>query len=352
MAINQFRRNPVTGQWSVIFQNEYDIDSLIREREVRARGSDGITTPCPFCTGSEAQTPSEVFAVRPNNSAKDAPGWSVRVVPDRQPFLQIHGELNNRGVGMYDVLDGIGAHELVIETPEHDVHLMDMNVEQIQDVLYAYRERILDLKRDTRFRYVLLHKNYGEGHHDVVEHAHSHVIATPITPTRVKTELMNAMEHYQYKERCLFCDIINQELADQERVIQENDHFLALAPFASRSPFEVWIFPRHHETFFEWNSEHRQLALMLKDVLSRIAVVLKRPHFVLVVHSGPNVATGKLRGYWKTLERDFHWHIEITPRLRGFTSFDIGSGFNVNVVSPESATRILRQANINEPGKS
>ncbi len=348
MAINQFRRNPVTGQWSVIFQNEYDIERLAAGLQTR-RGDGEDASQCVFCEGREGETTPEIFAVRTNNSDKNEPGWNVRVIPDRQPFLQIYGELNNRGVGMYDVLDGIGAHELVIETPKHNVQIMDLELAAIQDVLYAYRERILDLKRDVRFRYVLLHKHYGEGHEDVLHHSHSHIIATPITPTRVKTELMNALEHFKYKERCLFCDIINQEMADAERVIQQNEHFVALAPFASRSPFEVWIFPRNHETFFEWNSEQRALAAILKDVLQRIKAVLNNPHFIMVLHSGPNMGAGKLRGYWKTLERDYHWHIEITPRLRGFASFDIGSGFHVNVVSPESATCMLKQTELTEP---
>ncbi|MFQ5771539.1 MAG: galactose-1-phosphate uridylyltransferase, partial [bacterium] len=168
-------------------------------------------------------------------------------------------------------------------------------------------------------------------------------IATPITPTRVKSELLNAMEHFRYKERCLFCDIVHQELSDNERIFLQNDHFLAIAPFACRSPFEVWILPIQHETFFEWNTEYGHLAAILKEILQKINVTLNNPNFVMVLHSGPNLSTGKLRGYWKTLERDYHWHIEITPRFRGFTSFDIGSGFHINIMSPESATSILRQ---------
>lgn len=345
--MNQFRRNPVTGQWSVIIQEEYDLSDLISTKQTRKpEGNVAKPDQCQFCGGFETETPSEIFSIRHNGTRQNAADWSVRVIPDRQPFLQIYGELNNRGVGLYDVLDGIGAHELVIETPKHHLQLFDLSLESVKDVLAAYRERILDLKRDTRFRYVLLHKSYGEGRTEVLNHSHTHIIATPITPTRVKSELMNAREHYRYKERCLFCDIINQELSDDERVIQQNDKFVALAPFASRSPFEVWIFPIQHETFFEWNGEHTQLAAILKDILQKIHVTLNNPNYVTVLHSGPNISTGKLRGYWKTLERDFHWHIEITPRFRGLSSFDVGSGFHVNLVSPESATKILKNGKV------
>lgn len=343
MSKNQFRRDPVSGQWSIIIENEYDVAELLSQKQPR-KDSEVIQAKnqCQFCEGFEAETPSEIYSFRTNASKKDEAGWLVRVIPNKQPFLQIYGDLNSRGVGLYDVLDGIGAHELVLESPVHNKHMYEMNLEQIQNILAAYRERILDLKRDNRFRYVMVHKNYGEGDEKLKDHCHSHIIATPITPARVKSELMNAMEHYKYKERCLFCDIINQEVADDERIVAENEHFLAFCPFASRSPFEVWILPRQHETFFEWNSQLDQLAAISKEILGKIHEVLYDPNFVMVLHSGPNISNGKQRGYWKTLEKDFHWHIEITPRFRGHTSFTVGSGFQINVISPERATEILK----------
>ncbi|TDI80945.1 MAG: galactose-1-phosphate uridylyltransferase [Caldithrix sp.] len=345
MAMNQFRRDPITGRWSIIFQEEYKVEDLISNTTPRRKKkSNG---KCQLCGGFEAETPSEIFAIRDDKSNKNESGWKVRVVPDKQPFLQIYGDLDNRGMGMYDVLNGIGAHELVIESPKHNEQIYDMDLDQIQNVLFAYRERFVDLKRDTRFRYVLLHKNYGDGNDQLKNHSHSHIIATPITPARVKYELMNTREHYQYKERCLFCDIINQELEDDERIILQNDKFVALTPFASRAPFEISILPKQHETFFEWNNEYSQLAFILKEVLRKLSSTLNDPNFVMVLHSGPNVAAGKQRGYWKTIERDYHWHIDITPQFRGFTSFEIGSGFQINVISPETAARILREEKYN-----
>jgi UDPglucose--hexose-1-phosphate uridylyltransferase len=158
---------------------------------------------------------------------------------------------------------------------------------------------------------------------------------------------MNAMDYYQYKERCIFCDVINQELTDVERIILQNDKYLVFAPFASRAPFEVWILPKKHETFFEWNTDYGLLASALKEILLTIGTALNDPNYVMVLHSGPNISAGKLRGYWKTLERDYHWHIEITPRFRGYTSFDVGSGFQINVVPPEKAAEILREGTLN-----
>ena len=349
MGINQFRRDPVTGEWSIIISEskETNVRELFLQNQSRSVGTvKNAKHSCQFCSGHEAETASEIFSVREDGTNKDEDGWSVRVIPNKEPFLQIFGDLNNRGLGLYDVLDGIGAHELVIESPNHGEQIPDMSLQQIEDVLTAYRERILDLKKDTRFRYVLLHKNYGEGTKEVSRHSYTHIIATPITPTRVKMELVNALEHYRYKERCIFCDIINQELADDKRVVLQNDKFLAMTPFASRAPFSVWILPKEHETFFEWNSEPNQLASILQNFLRKIKITLADPNFVMVVHSGPNIGTAKHRDYWETLEKDYHWHIEITPRFRGYTSFETGSGFHVNVLSPERATEILKNEKI------
>ncbi len=340
MEKNQFRRDPISGQWTIILTREYEIPDLLRTSI--HTGKKDAQLQSKYASGNEAETPPEIFAIRDDNSQRNEAGWKVRVLPYRQPLLEIHGELNSRGVGLYDVLDGIGAHELVVESPQpnHDFH--NMTPDELGDVLTTYRSRILDLKRDPRFRYIMIHKNYGEGDDDLAFHAHSHIIATPITPARVKAVLMNAMEHFRYKERCLFCDIIFQELNDNVRVIDQNDHFVALAPFASRVPFAVRILPKKHETFFEWNSEHTQLAELLQRTLVKLHQILDDPHYIMVLHTGPNMATGKRRGYWKTLERDYHWYIEITPRFQAYTNFEIGSGFYVNVISPERAAKILQ----------
>jgi len=343
MSINQLRRDPITGGWTIILQQEVDLTTLVANRMPRESDLAGNQTPCEYCAGHEDETAEEIYAIRRNGSVSNGPGWRVRVIPYKSPVLQIYGDLNNRGVGMYDVLDGVGAHEIVVETPRHGVSLPDLPVDHVADILRAYHDRVLDLKGDERFRYVLVHKSYGEDASSTARHAYAHIVATPITPVRVKQELINAREYYLYKERCVFCDIVRQELEDEARVILENSDFVALAPFASRAPFETWILPKEHQPFFEHCTCLEPLAEVLREVLGRIRMVLKDPNYVFVVHSGPNPKAGKLRGYWKTLERDYHWHIEITPRLRGYTSFEVGSGFPINTVAPELAGTVLRR---------
>lgn len=340
MPINQLRRDPITGRWAIILNDDFNLkDLIISSDKKKAEPQTGI---CPLCEQNEKQTPSEILALRNSGTAANTPGWRIRVIPDRNPVLQIYGEINNRGVGLYDVLDGIGAHEIVIETPRHYESLVDLSEVQIAEILSTYKERMLDLKRDERFRYVVVHKNSGVAMSEIANHSYSFVIASPVTPKRVKDELVNSLEYFQFKERCLFCDMIKQELMMKERLILEDGVFFAFAPFASRRPFELWVGPQRHETFFELEADLKALAKMLKALLTKLFKLLKNPNYIMVIHSGPNMRAGQRRGYWQTLEKDFHWHIEITPHVQSDTSLEVSSGFPVNSVPPERAAELLR----------
>jgi len=266
--------------------------------------------PCSFCEGNEKETPPEILAFR-EEGIPNGPGWKVRVVPNKSPILQIYGELDGRAVGIYDKLRGVGAHEIVIETPTHNRTLATMEVKEVENVLWAYRQRIVDLKKDTRFRYILVYKNYGPLVGASIKHSHSHIIATPVTPRRIKEELEGSHIYYKRKERCIFCDIIKEEIKSGERIILEDDHFLCFAPFASIHPFQAWIIPKAHEVFFEMNGRYDLLASILRETLSKISSGLRDPDYIFVIHTGPNLEAKRGRQYWQTLQDDFHWHIEI-----------------------------------------
>jgi UDPglucose--hexose-1-phosphate uridylyltransferase len=217
---------------------------------------------CPFCYGNESKTPPEILAFRPSTNGnppqKDSPGWTVRVVPNKFPALGIEGSLNKQAEGMFDKMNGIGAHEVIIETPDHNATLASLPPKRIEDVLWAERDRILDLKKDRRFKYILLFKNHGEAAGASLEHAHSQLIALPILPIYVVEELEGAKQYYIYKERCVFCDAIRQETESGIRVVAENEDFLTLAPYAPRFPFETWILPKRHESAFENSSSQER----------------------------------------------------------------------------------------------
>jgi UDPglucose--hexose-1-phosphate uridylyltransferase len=323
------RRNPITGRW-VVFSDAAE----------PAPVPEGA---CPFCEGNERLTPPEIIAWGPQGRAPDSPGWRVRVVPNAEPMLRIESKLELRAEGMYDTVSGTGAHEIVVETPEHRKSMADLTREQVALVLAAYSERISDLKQDARFRAVFVFKNQGVASGaGFPGHTHSQVIGLPVTPKALKEILVGARQHFQIKERCVFCDILNEELDREVRVVGTSEHFAAIAPFASRHPFEVWILPRRHAPDFETidDAERLDLAGILISVLGRLERTLPEPAYNLFLYSGPNRKPQPHR--WKTLPTDFHWHIEILPRLFREAGFEVGSGFYANAVTPEQAAAVLR----------
>ncbi len=287
-----------------------------------------------FCAGHEAETPPELLAWR------DGPGtpWRVRVVPNKFPALRIEGDLERRGHGLYDVMNGIGAHEVIVESPRHDDTLASLPVAAVEDVVRAWRERIVDLKRDQRFRAIVIFKSHGAAAGAAIGHAHSQLLATPTPPQRLSDELHHARAYHDYRERCLFCDMVNQESEEQTRVVVESDHTIAFAPFAARFPFEVWVLPRRHMAAFENAGavEQRDVARVLHGVLRKLHATLADPAYNLVLHTAP---------FAEVESPYFHWHLEITPRLPlAAPMFQNGSGFHLNPVPPEDAARFLREA--------
>jgi UDPglucose--hexose-1-phosphate uridylyltransferase len=297
---------------------------------------------CPFCYGNESKTPPEILAYRPHPNGgppalKDTSGWTVRVVPNKFPALGIEGNLNRQAEGMFDKMNGVGAHEVIIETPDHNATMASMPVKRVEDVLWAFRDRILDLRQDKRFKYILIFKNHGEAAGASLEHPHSQLIALPILPRYVIEELEGAKQYYLYKERCVFCDVIHQEMESGVRVVCENDNFLTLAPYAPRFPFETWILPKRHESAFEHSSSqmYSDLARSVKDLLTRADRVLDNPAYNLVIHTSP---------VQDPHQDHFHWHMEFMPKLTKTAGFEWGTGFYINPTPPEEAARFMREA--------
>jgi len=329
----ELRKDPVTGRWVIISTERRKRPNDFRFERPSIIGRE----ECPFCPGQEALTPPEVLAYRQNGGGANSSDWVVRVVPNKFPALQVEGGLDREGDGMFDRMNGIGAHEVIIETPDHDKTFASMSEPEIERVLSAYRERLLDLKQDRRLRYILVFKNQGATAGATLEHAHSQLIALPVVPDFVREEIEGARRHFEAKERCVFCDIVRQEMASGTRVIQENADIVALAPYAPRFPFETWLLPRRHASRFEDapRHEYESLARLLKSVLVRIDRALESPAYNLIVHSAPfNDANHTTDHY--------HWHVEILPKLARTAGFEWGTGFYINPTSPEEATRVLK----------
>jgi UDPglucose--hexose-1-phosphate uridylyltransferase len=277
--------------------------------------------------------------MRDNGSKPNTPGWQLRVISNKYPALKIEGELHREGEGIFDKMSGIGAHEVIIETPDHQRDLVDLPLDGVQKVIWAYRERVVDLRRDSRFKYVMVFKNQGEAAGASLEHAHSQLIATPVVPKRVFEELEGSQRYYDYKERCLFCDIIRQETRWETRVACETDQFVALQPFAARFPFETWILPKRHGNSFAdiGDSELQDFARILKTVLAKLREALSDPPYNYSLH------TDALHGNGQDF---YHWHLEIIPKLTRVAGFEWGTGFYINPVSPEEAAAYLRQIEV------
>jgi UDPglucose--hexose-1-phosphate uridylyltransferase len=329
------RKDPITGRWVIISTDRQKRPNDFRLESATILGREH----CPFCPGHEAMTPPEVLSYRTDGSAPNTPGWNVRVVPNKFPALQVEGNLDRQGEGMFDRMNGIGAHEVIIETPDHDRPLAMMSEQEIERVFWACRERMLDLKRDFRLRYILIFKNHGAPAGATLAHPHSQLIALPIVPELVRQEIDGARQHFQFKERCVFCDIVHQELRDGRRVIEENADIVALAPYAPRFAFETWLLPKRHGSRFEEAERHQyaSLARLLKSVLQRLNRALEVPPFNLVVHTSP---------FSEDVANEYHWHVEIMPKLTRVAGFEWGTGFYINPTSPEEAAQVLRDVKV------
>jgi UDPglucose--hexose-1-phosphate uridylyltransferase len=330
----ELRKDPITGRWVIIATD--------RARRPSDFSREPVPPPaarfCPFDYGNEGKTPPEILAYR-HDGSPNTPGWRVRVVSNKFPVLGIEGDLNRQGDGMYDKMTGIGAHEVIIETPEHNTNLAEMPERQIEEVLYAFRDRMADLKRDHRFRYILVFKNYGEAAGASLEHPHSQLIALPVIPKSVKEELDGAKLYFDFKERCVYCDMVRQEEAQGVRLVIETERFVVLEPYAPRFPFETWIVPRRHESHFEDADQPtlQNLAWVLRATLRKMDRVLEHPAYNFILHSAP-VQEAAIPYY--------HWHFEIIPKLTKVAGFEWGTGFYINPTPPEESAKFLREAGL------
>ncbi len=343
--MRELRFDPIRNRWVIVVPerarrpNDYLIDG-------GWKAGDGDVLACPFCEGNEAKTPPEIMAVRATGTAPDSPGWRVRVVANKFPALRIEDDAIRYGVGMFDVVSGAGAHEVIIETPNHTLSLADLPDESVKDVLMVYRNRIRDLCRDSRLRYILVFKNHRHEAGASLSHTHSQLIATPMVPPAVKVELKVCRDHYLTRERCFICDMLKQETRMGERLIYESNDFVVWSPFASSFPFEMWILPKDHLHDFSQLTDEAlaTTAPVIKNALKAMKTLLNDPPYNFVLHTAPPPFNRP--GYpdhWNSIASDYHWHLEIIPRLTRIAGFEWGAGLYINPTPPEVAAEYLRR---------
>jgi UDPglucose--hexose-1-phosphate uridylyltransferase len=320
----ELRKDPVTRSWVVVGHTEEAPVPLDH---------------CPLCPGAEK---GQTLLALPAGSGS----WRVRVTPNPAPLYRIEGEVGRAAEGIYDKMRSVGAHEIVVETPDHERRLSHLSDEEIEMVLDAYKRRIADLKHDARFKYATAIKNQGRAAAAEWTHAHSEVIATTFVPRRVLYELRASKAYFQEKERCVFCDILRQEERAGKRVVDTQGEYVAFCPYASRVPYETWIQSRKHNHEFEEpraEARRRHLAALVGRTLRRLEQISDSYHMVL--HTAPNTRVSRVEpaDSWKTLAEDYHWHIEIMPILpKGSRSYALKEVY-FNAVLPEDSAKQLRE---------
>jgi UDPglucose--hexose-1-phosphate uridylyltransferase len=334
LPMPELRKDPIVGRWVIIATDRAKRPAGPRNEPQNPGGE-----ACPFCEGHEGDTPHEILSYRDRNTRPNERGWRVRVVPNKFPALLVEGVLHKRGDGIYDMMNGIGAHEVIVECPFHEITLANLSEDNIREVLWVYRDRLVDLKKDPRLVYGMLFKNVGAAAGASIEHTHSQLIVTPIVPISVWEEMSGAMDFFNYRGRCIYCDMIHQEIMTEKRIILDTPHFAVLAPYASRFPFETWIVPKHHNSHFEniQKTEVDELGTVLKTILLKIETALDKPSYNYIIHTSP-FDTQALPHY--------HWHLEIIPRLTRVAGFEWGTGFYINSVPPEQAAAFLRETSV------
>jgi UDPglucose--hexose-1-phosphate uridylyltransferase len=333
----ELRKDLITREWVVIAKERAKRPGDFNHHRQEAAVTTKDHSVCPFCEGNESMTPPEIYAIRDDSSNPDTRGWSVRVVPNRFPALEKGIPLNRGPAGIYDRMNGMGAHEVVIETPEHGKRVSDLSLEQVKNVLKVYQRRYSELKAEPHLKYVLIFRNYGKVAGASIEHPHSQIIATPMIPQQVWVQVKGLEQYYEYRARCAYCQIIEEELKEGIRIAAQNNFFVSIEPFASKYPFETWIMPRKHRSnLLEAGEEElKDLAEILKETLQRIHACLSDPPYNLMFINAP----------W-SYESLFHWHIEIIPRLTIAAGFELGTGIYINVAAPEDTARYLREVAI------
>jgi UDPglucose--hexose-1-phosphate uridylyltransferase len=341
--MSELRRDPLLDRW-VIIAPERD-RAPHAHRPIPAAPDHGA--PCPFCEGNERLTPQTITS-RPRSQG--GPGWAVRVFPHREPALRVEGELAPRAMGLFEQLGGLGAHEVVVETPEHGAGWADLEPTALAQVLQVWQERQRDLYRDGRLEHVLIYKLHDPagrvgGWRGAVHHAHSHVIGLPVTPRHTEGRYRRALDHLRRTRRCLVCDLLEQTLREGDRVVAADEHAAMIAPWASRFPFELRLVPRRHRHTFTdaGRDELEAIARMLVEACARLRMALDDPPFDLTLHSAPNPRPLRPHGFeTEAISLGWHWHIDLVPRILPHDGSADATGLHVNPTPPEVAAAYLR----------
>lgn len=330
--MSEIRKDLVKNNWVAVAE-----DRALKPNDfpIAKKGLDKTAAAgfCPFCEGNEEFTPPEITACRENDSAANTPGWLVRAIPNKFSAFNLQGVLEKTNDGIYTHYNGLGRHEVVIETPQHGVEFHELDLDRILLIIRVLKQRYNELANDERIKYIQIYKNRGLLAGASLEHSHSQIVGLPFVPH----ENDGMPEYYLEKGHCLLCDMMVQEQREQKRVIAQSEYFLLLCPYAPRFPYETWIVPiKHGEHFGNISEDEMQdLAKITKTFTTMIMDYLQAPSYNLVVNTAP------INSKYKA---GYHWYIEVTPRLLVNAAVEIATGIFLNPVASEMAAPILKEA--------
>jgi len=333
--MSEIRQDQATKRWVIMAMERAKRPSDLASKEQAASEQPEWSPDCPFCPGNEAMTPPELAADRDSDTSPDSPGWRARVIPNRYAALSPAGELAIRDRYWFTNVTGVGAHEVVIESPIHNASPATMDLDQVTRALALAGQRFEHLQQDRRLSYIAFFRNSGLAAGSSLSHPHTQIIATPIAPTNIRLEIEEARRHYDDRLHCVYCETIEREREAGVRVVLETEAFFVFEPFASRWPFETWLIPKRHSSVLiaAGQDQLRPLAEALRATLRALYQGLGDPAYNLVLHEAP--LRDSCEDYW-------HWHIEILPRLSTAAGFELGTGIWINTVLPEDAAAHLR----------
>lgn len=337
----ELRENLATKRWVIIATERAKRPEDFKKGKELPAPRPPYDEKCPFCEGNETSDQDEALSIRDPGTKAGEKGWKLRVIPNKYPALVpaqkgASIEVKRHKAGIYLHMEGTGKHEVVVENPAHNKTIATMSVEEVAAVIKSYHERYLALDWDPAYKQVIIFRNQGAGAGASQLHPHSQIIATAIIPQHMRYAFNEAQRYYEELGRCVFCDMIKYELAEKERLVMQNDKFVAFVPYAALLPFETWILPLKHKTTFSDLSPEdiEPLAQILHDILAKFYYGMNNPDYNYCIRSVP---------HYSACEPYYHWHIQILPRLTTPAGFEIGSGMSVNVALPEESAKFLRE---------
>jgi UDPglucose--hexose-1-phosphate uridylyltransferase len=329
----EIRQNPATKEWVIIATERAKRPEDFVSGEPKISDPPDHEDTCPFCPGNEGKTPPEVMRVKGTNGK-----WRIRVVPNKFAALVPEGNVErDEESDFFRSMDGVGKHEVVVETPRHDVSFGQISDTKAFEIVDVYHKRYLELLEDDRFKLVKIFRNHGKAAGTSLEHPHSQIVATPIVPLHIRHRLEAATRYFDDHGHCVFCRMIEMEKKEKERVVLENERFIVIEPFAARVPFETWIISKEHRATFGETSgiELKEFGKTLNLVIGKLRRSLQNPAYNLVIRTAPSGEEG---------EEYYHWHVQVIPRLTTSAGFELGTGVFINTTFPEMTADFLRKA--------